>query len=184
MSTAPIALVMGTSQYDGVPSQVFAARLDTARRLYERGEAQAIAVVGGKLPGDRFTEAEAGAAYLAEHGVPRSALLEVPEGHDTRGSLRAVGGSVDKRTPVIVVTDRTHLLRAVWVARREGYTATGVGVRSKLRAYELTHEAGGLAVIAVDVVAGERWARRVERGFRTLGSHCRPSLRARMKQLY
>ncbi len=184
MTTSPTALVLGTSQYDGVPSQVFAARLDAAHRLYQDHTVQRIVIVGGNLPGDRFSEAEAGANYLAERGVPRRDLVDVPEGHDTRSSLEAVGARVDKRTPLIVVTDRTHLLRARWVARREGYAATGHGVRAKLRIYGLLHEVGGLAVLVVETVAGRRWARRVERCFRTLGSFYRPSLRARMKQLY
>ena len=101
-------MVLGTAQYDGVPSRQFAARLDHAVGLWEAGVAKRVYTLGGKLPGDRFTEAQVGRDYLAERGVPATA---VPEGNDTVGSYRAL---VDKHEPgrVIIVTDPNHALRA------------------------------------------------------------------------
>src|SRR3954451_18872023 len=76
-------VVLGSAQYNGVPSSIFEARLEHARKLYEEGVARVIVTVGGKADGDQFTEAEAGRDYLAETGVPTDALLAVPEGVDT-----------------------------------------------------------------------------------------------------
>src|SRR5690349_21718366 len=74
-------VVLGSAQYNGVPSSIFEARLEHALKLYEEGVAPVIVTVGGKATGDQFTEAEAGAEYLAESGgVPRDALLAVEEG--------------------------------------------------------------------------------------------------------
>ena len=70
-------VVLGTAQYNGVPSSFFEARLEHAIALYEDGVAPVIVTVGGKLAGDEFTEAEAGRAYLAESGIPDDALLAV-----------------------------------------------------------------------------------------------------------
>ena len=82
-------VVLGAAQYDGDPSPVFAGRLDHAALLYDQGRADRLLVLGASQPGDRFTEAEAGAAYLAEAGVPTEAIVEVPEGHTTLESLQA-----------------------------------------------------------------------------------------------
>src|SRR5437764_15062310 len=68
-------VVLGSAQYNGRPSSIFAARLEHARKLYKAGVAPVIVTVGGKATGDRFTEAEAGRDYLAAEGVPRPALL-------------------------------------------------------------------------------------------------------------
>ena len=79
----------------GVPSSIFEARLEHARKLYEAGVAPVIVTVGGKATGDQFTEAEAGRDYLAPTpGAPYDALLAVPEGVDTLESMRAVSGGV------------------------------------------------------------------------------------------
>src|SRR5687767_207787 len=81
-------VVLGSAQYNGVPSSIFEARLEHALRLWSDGVAPVIVTVGGKADGDAFTEAEAGAQYLAEAGVPGDALLPVPEGVDTLESMR------------------------------------------------------------------------------------------------
>jgi uncharacterized SAM-binding protein YcdF (DUF218 family) len=86
---ADAIVVLGAAQYDGDPSPVFAGRLDHAALLFEQGRAEHVMVLGAGQPGDRFTEAEAGATYLVEKGVPDSSIIRVPEGHTTFESLRA-----------------------------------------------------------------------------------------------
>jgi uncharacterized SAM-binding protein YcdF (DUF218 family) len=86
---ADAIVVLGAAQYDGDPSPVFARRLDHAALLYEQGRAATVLVLGSGQPGDRFTEAEAGRAYLMDHGVPADAIIPVPEGHTTFESLEA-----------------------------------------------------------------------------------------------
>src|SRR6478752_6260044 len=68
-------VVLGSAQYNGVPSSIFAARLEHAIALYKAGVAPVVVTVGGKETGDRFTEAEAGRDYLAKSGIPTKALL-------------------------------------------------------------------------------------------------------------
>jgi uncharacterized SAM-binding protein YcdF (DUF218 family) len=82
-------VVLGAAQYDGKPSPVFAGRLDHAALLYDQGRAERVLVLGAGQPGDRFTEAEAGRAYLIDKGVPPDAIISVPMGHTTFESLRA-----------------------------------------------------------------------------------------------
>ena len=68
-------VVMGAAQYDGDPSPQLAARLDHVAELWPQGLAPLVVVTGGNQPGDRFTEAEASAAYLVERGVPADAIV-------------------------------------------------------------------------------------------------------------
>src|SRR5690348_808056 len=88
--TSDAIVVLGSAQYNGRPSSIFAARLEHARALYQQGVAPVVVTVGGKKSGDNFTEAQAGRDYLAQEGVPEKALLAVPEGVDTLQSMQDV----------------------------------------------------------------------------------------------
>jgi uncharacterized SAM-binding protein YcdF (DUF218 family) len=118
-------VVLGSAQYNGVPSSIFEARLEHAVRLYEDGVAPVIVTVGGKATGDQFTEAEAGRDYLANAGIPADALLAVPEGVDTLQSMRAVAAAFDERgwTSAVLVTDPWHAMRAERMAEDAGMEA-------------------------------------------------------------
>ncbi|WP_233496082.1 YdcF family protein [Geodermatophilus sp. TF02-6] len=118
-------VVLGSAQYNGVPSSIFEARLEHARALYEDGVAPVVVTVGGKATGDQFTEAEAGRDYLADGGVPADALLPVEEGVDTLESMRAVAAVFDERgwTTAVLVTDPWHALRAERMAEDAGIVA-------------------------------------------------------------
>ncbi|HEY4630334.1 MAG TPA: YdcF family protein [Blastococcus sp.] len=118
-------VVLGSAQYNGVPSSIFEARLLHAVRLYEDGVAPVIVTVGGKATGDQFTEAEAGRDYLANAGIPADALLAVPEGVDTLQSIRAVAAAFDERgwTSAVLVTDPWHAMRAERMAEDAGMEA-------------------------------------------------------------
>jgi uncharacterized SAM-binding protein YcdF (DUF218 family) len=118
-------VVLGTAQYNGVPSSIFQARLEHAIALYEDGVAPVIVTVGGKADGDQFSEAEAGQAYLSEQGVPDDALLAVPEGVDTLESMRAVSTAFGEHgwTSAVIVTDPWHAMRAERMAEDAGMQA-------------------------------------------------------------
>lgn len=116
---ADAIVVLGAAQYDGRPSPLLKARLDHAITLYDQKLAPVIVVTGGKLSGDRFTEAYASRKYLRQHGVPASAILSESEGHSTWQSLDGVASLLAKRTKrptVLLVTDPFHSLRAKLIA--------------------------------------------------------------------
>jgi uncharacterized SAM-binding protein YcdF (DUF218 family) len=112
-------VVLGASQYNGTPSRVFAARLDHAKALYDEHIAPRIITVGGKLPGDEFTEARAAQNYLVARGVPSDAILPVESGNDTLQSVRAISDQFKARGwhSAVIVTDPWHCLRARTMAR-------------------------------------------------------------------
>ncbi|HVE99182.1 MAG TPA: YdcF family protein [Mycobacteriales bacterium] len=123
-------VVLGASQFDGRPSRIFAARLEHARKLFEADVAPVIVTVGGGAPGDRFTEADAGARYLRAHGVPGSAVQAVGEGRNTSQSLEAASRVLAELESVVLVTDPWHSLRSRRIASDLGFAATTSPVRS------------------------------------------------------
>jgi uncharacterized SAM-binding protein YcdF (DUF218 family) len=124
-------VVLGSAQYNGVPSSIFEARLAHAKSLYEAGVAPVIVTVGGKETGDKFTEAEAGRDYLANAGVPRKALLAVPKGGDTLESMQAVSSAFGQRgwRSAVLVTDPWHAMRAQRMAADSGMEAVSSPTR-------------------------------------------------------
>lgn len=121
---AQAIVVMGAAQYDGRPSPVFRSRLDHARELERDGVAPLIVVLGGKREGDRFTEAQAGAAYL-EQTLPASRVTGVGRGHSTLESLQAFRAFALERGlhDLLVVSDPLHLARSEEIAEDLGFEA-------------------------------------------------------------
>ena len=118
-------VVMGAAQYDGTPSPQLRARLDHVVTLWDAGLAGVVVVTGGNQPGDRFTEASASAAYLVDHGVPESAILEENASHNSYDSLVGVRDLLRARglDTVLLVSDPFHSLRIRLVAQELGLTA-------------------------------------------------------------
>jgi uncharacterized SAM-binding protein YcdF (DUF218 family) len=152
---ADAIVVLGAAQYNGVPSPIYKARLDHAIDLYEEGLAPALVMTGGKLPGDKTTEAEAGRRYAISKGVPADAILVEDHGRTTLESLRTVSQMLSERGlhSAVFVSDRTHMLRVLRIAHDEGVAAFGSPTRTspidtsaseRLRA--TMHEVGALAL--------------------------------------
>lgn len=121
-ASADVIVVLGAAQYDGRPSPQLAARLDHGLSLWQDGVAPLIMVTGGKQPGDRFTEADAGFTYLVERGVPAEAIRREDVGRTTYESLDAAaevlaGEQIDR---VVLVTDPYHSLRTRLIADEVG----------------------------------------------------------------
>ena len=120
-----VIVVLGAAQFNGRPSSILTARLDHAAKLFEQGVAPRVITVGGKRAGDRFTEAAAGKAWLADHGVPADRTVAVEAGTDTLGSVRAVAEKMRTEgwKTAVIVTDPWHSLRTRSMARSEGIDA-------------------------------------------------------------
>lgn len=118
-------VVLGASQYNGTPSPVFRARLEHAKALYDEHVAAHLVTVGGRQPGDAYTEAGSGKRYLVSHGVPSSAVVALGTGRDTLQSMRAVAMEFRARGwhTAVLVTDPWHCLRARTMADDAGLSA-------------------------------------------------------------
>jgi uncharacterized SAM-binding protein YcdF (DUF218 family) len=121
-------VVMGAAQWDGRPSPVLKARLDHALELYRAGVAPTVVVTGGKLPGDRFTEADVSAGYLVDNGVPQDAVVALADGSTSWQELQLVAVRLRGRTnvarpSVVLVSDPYHQRRIVGMAGELGLQA-------------------------------------------------------------
>lgn len=110
---ADAIVVLGAAQYNGVPSPLFQGRLDHAVLLWNQGRADLMITVGSKQIGDTHTEAEAGAAYLEQHGVPADHIVALPTGHTTYQSLQAATNEMARRglDSAFLVSDPWHNAR-------------------------------------------------------------------------
>ena len=126
-AAADAIVVMGAAQYNGNPSPVLRARLDTALDAYRRGLAPVVIVTGGSQPGDAFTEAGTSRDYLAARGLPLDAIFMEDEGRSTRESLRnaAVIARAEGLETVLIVSDGFHLFRSELIARDLGLDPVG-----------------------------------------------------------
>lgn len=122
---APVALVLGAGLTPkGNPSLMLRDRLDVTASLYRDGRVTKILASGdhGTVAHD---EVRAMRARLLELGVADRDIFTDHAGFDTWSSAvraRKVFGA----TKVVVITQRFHLPRAVWLARRAGLDAQGV----------------------------------------------------------
>lgn len=145
-------VVLGAAQYDGRPSPQLAARLDHVVELWEQGYAPLVVTTGGNRPGDRFTEAEASARYLADRGVPTGAILQVG-GSTSYASLALARDALRERglQRVLLVSDPYHALRIRLVSQELGLTAyisptRTSPVQGSDAFWHEVKEAGGVAV--------------------------------------
>jgi uncharacterized SAM-binding protein YcdF (DUF218 family) len=117
--SADVILVPGAAQLNGAPGDVLLARLQEAKRLYLAGLAPMIITVGSGAPGDRTTEAAAGAYWLRHNGVKRSAIISIPTGRDTRTQTVAYVAEMKKWkfSSVIIATDPYHCNRTITMAK-------------------------------------------------------------------
>lgn len=124
---ADAIVVMGAAQYNGRPSPVFEARLDHALDLYQQGYAPLVVLTGGNMPGDVYTEAETGAQYLIDRGVPTEAIVWENQGRSTWESMEGVVEVLDGHDAesLLIVSDGFHLMRSELMARNLGFSAYG-----------------------------------------------------------
>lgn len=152
---ADAIVVLGAAQYNGRPSPVLAARLDHAIDLYLAGYADYFVVTGGKLAGDRYTEAASERTYALARGVPASAILAETTGRTTLESMQHVQALFQQNGlhTAVFVSDRTHMLRVLRLAADQGIEAWSSPTDTsptdsdpKLHFDSVVHEVGAMAV--------------------------------------
>ena len=119
-----VALVLGTAPIgpEGGPNHYFIYRLDAAAALWKAGKVKYFIVSGSDV------EPAAMRAGLIERGVPASAIYLDPMGYRTWDSvLRARDVYGQKR--LLIVSQRFHVNRALFIARHEGIDAWGFDAR-------------------------------------------------------
>lgn len=122
-AAAQCAIVPGAHVYqDGRPSDFLKDRLDKAYELYSAGRVGKI-LVSGDRTGD-YDEVSVMRGYLMDKGVPEEDIFSDYGGFNTYLTMYRAAIKFRVRSAVIV-TQRYHLYRAVYIARAMGMEASG-----------------------------------------------------------
>lgn len=146
LTPADAIVVLGAAQYSGTPSSVFAARLEQAVKLFDKGVAPKVVTVGGKQVGDVYTEAASGKNYMIGRGVPADSIIAVEEGSDTLLSVEGVSRVMGENgmTSAVLVSDPWHSLRARTMARDAGLEAWTAPTRQGPAVFTRESQAHGI----------------------------------------
>lgn len=120
-----VAIVFGAGLARGqAPGPVLAERLDAALRLYRAGKVEKLLMTGDNS--DRFhDETTAMRRYAEERGVPAADLVGDYMGLSTYDSL-VRAKRIFRIQAALLVTQRFHLPRALYIANAIGLDAHGV----------------------------------------------------------
>ena len=117
-------IILGTSVYGGTPSVQLQDRLDCGIELFKAKKSKYI-VVSGDGMSDYYDETTVMYNYLTEKGIDKNAIYVDKAGLSTYDSLYRVKELLDVKCPLIV-TQKYHLYRAVFIARCLDMDAVGV----------------------------------------------------------
>jgi SanA protein len=118
-------IVLGARVWeDGRPSHVLEDRLATGLELYRLGQIRKI-IVSGDHGSHCYDEVNTMGGWLMAAGVPQEDVFLDHAGFNTYDTMTRAARVFGVRRAV-VVTQRFHLPRAVWLARQAGIDAVGV----------------------------------------------------------
>jgi SanA protein len=160
VTPAQAGLVLGASpiRRDGTgPNRYFLYRIDAAAALYRAGKVKYL-IVSGDRRDDGYDEPTAMRDALTMAGVPAERIYRDAAGFHTRDSL-ARAHALFGQDDAIVISQRFHAERAVFVARAHGLRFTGYAARD-VDAYSgvrtIARETFSRIVALIDAVSPER----------------------------
>ncbi len=121
--TYDMALVLGCGINKGEPSLMLRDRLDKAIALYEKGYVQNIIVSGTHKVG--YSEVDVMEKYLQKKGITKDVIIRDDDGNSTKESIKNFYHNYKKKK-VLVVTQKYHLYRTLYLASNYELKATGV----------------------------------------------------------
>ncbi|MDD3007097.1 MAG: ElyC/SanA/YdcF family protein [Candidatus Pacebacteria bacterium] len=120
-----VALVLGAKVHEnGRLSDMFRDRVDKAIGLYEAGKVDKI-LVSGDHGTEEYDEVNAAKDYLLQSGVSGADIFLDHAGFDTYDSVYRAR-DIFQAESMIIVTQRYHLPRALYIADKLGVDAVGV----------------------------------------------------------
>lgn len=118
------ALVLGAKVHKGGRlSDMLRDRMETAIALYHAGAVDTL-LLSGDGRGE-WSEVKHMKLYAIEKGVPEEAILEDPEGFSTYESVFRAK-TLYGQDKLVIVTQKYHLYRAIYIAEDLGIEAAGV----------------------------------------------------------
>ena len=118
-------LVLGASVYGDSPSPMLADRVQRGVDVYKAGGGTTKLLMSGDHGGEYYDEVNVMKQYALDQGIPEKDIFMDHAGFSTYESMcraREIFG-IDK---MIIVTQKYHLPRAVYLARKLGIEAYGI----------------------------------------------------------
>jgi vancomycin permeability regulator SanA len=151
---ADCIIVLGALvQPDGQPSLMLKDRLDVAYELYSAGAAPKL-LVSGDHGTKSYDEVNNMRKYLEGKGVPTDAIFMDHAGFDTYDTMYRARDVFGVKS-AIVVTQKYHLYRAVYLAQSMGVNVQGVACDRYRSRMQLYYDARELAARAKDFFGAE-----------------------------
>lgn len=123
-------IVLGASVHsDGKLSPILQDRVDTALEIYSSGRGKQFLLSGDNREND-YDEVSAMKNYLMDRGVPENQIFTDPAGIDTYNSMYR-SDFVYNIPDAIVVTQKFHLPRTLFIAESLGLDYIGLAAKSK-----------------------------------------------------
>lgn len=124
-------LVLGAGIRNGQPSDVLRDRLTTAIDLYSKGAAPKL-LMSGDHGNDDYDEVGVMMSFALEQGVPAEDIFLDHAGFSTYDSVYRAN-KLFEASSMIVVTQKYHLPRALYICQSLGVSA--IGVSADIRTY-------------------------------------------------
>ena len=118
-------LVLGAAVKDGKPTAMLADRIDKAMELYRAGVAPKILMSGDTRSDEFYDEVGVMERYAVERGVPAEDILKDEGGVNTFESMKRAQVEFGLKK-IVVVSQKYHLFRAVYVGNALGAEVDGV----------------------------------------------------------
>ena len=130
VSDADCILVLGAGiRTDGSPSPMLQDRLNTGIELYQNGAAPKL-LMSGDHGRKKYNEVQTMKDIALDQGVPSEYVFMDHAGFSTYDSLYRARDVFQARK-VIIVTQKYHLYRALYIARSLGLDAWGVSADTR-----------------------------------------------------
>ncbi len=144
-------LVLGAGVYkNNEPSPILKERLDRAILLYDQKVSDKI-IVSGDHNKESYDEVNVMKSYLKQAGIPDDAIFMDHAGLNTYDSMYRARFIFQVERPVIV-TQKYHLYRSVYLARALGMDAYGVACDQQIFSGTLARESRELLARTKDFV--------------------------------
>lgn len=119
-----ILVLGGGLKPDGTPNHMLEDRLEVGLALYEAGVAPKLLLTGDHGQNE-YDEVNSMKKYILDYGVPEDDIFLDHAGFSTYDSMYRANAIFDV-SKVIVVTQKYHQYRALYIAKKLGYEAYGV----------------------------------------------------------
>lgn len=124
MDTADCILILGAGVRNGKPTPMLRDRLLTGIELYKKGTAKKIIMSGDHGSSD-YDEVNTMRLFAVERGVPEEDIFMDHAGFSTYDSVYRAK-KVFEANSIIIVSQKYHLYRALYVSEKLGVKACGV----------------------------------------------------------